>query len=39
MKKIEPHRPQLACHLICTVRTGTFCAYRADPSAKLAWEL
>jgi hypothetical protein len=31
--------PTLGAHLTAAVKTGTFCAYRPDPRAQLAWRI
>ena len=37
-KRIARHHPALAHHLAATIRTGTFCVYRPDPSQPVRWE-
>lgn len=39
MARIGKHHPELAEHLIRTIRTGTYCAYLPDPRAPAGWRL
>ncbi|MGH8899316.1 MAG: hypothetical protein ACRDZ4_20380 [Egibacteraceae bacterium] len=37
IRKIAAHDPVLSHHLDAAVRTGTFCSYRPEPAARIAW--
>jgi hypothetical protein len=39
VRKIEGHSARLGRDLSTTVRTGTFCVYRPDPTRPLIWRL
>lgn len=38
LKQIADHHGPLAAHLERTITTGTYCVYRPDPEARIAWE-
>jgi len=37
--RISEYSPALGAHLAGTIRTGTFCSYTPDPSARIAWQV
>ncbi len=39
MNKIAHYHPPLNHHLICTIKTGTYCAYTPDPRVPVAWQM
>jgi len=38
LKRIEQAHPALGAHLTTTVRTGYFCSYQPNPSARVEWQ-
>ena len=39
LSRIGEHHPALASHLEHAVRTGTYCCYAPDPTARVAWDV
>jgi tetratricopeptide (TPR) repeat protein len=39
VERLEGHAPALAAHLANCLHTGTYCSYRPDPLAAVAWSL
>jgi hypothetical protein len=39
IERIGEQNPALGTHLDAAIRTGTYCSYRPDPRAPMAWDL
>ncbi len=38
VRVIGDHDPVLGAYLTKTIKTGTFCSYRADPHESMTWQ-
>src|SRR5262245_11853652 len=39
LDRLDESMPDLAAHLQRTIRTGTFCSYKPDPTSRIRWSL